>query len=93
MLPAVPLVAGAPAVIHAHVESAEYAAQEAPPVASAPPAAAPTTSGTGVGPDLLIAAITQKVIEQLDPKMIEKLSRELVRPLIEALIRREIDKD
>jgi CheY-like chemotaxis protein len=98
MLPAVPLIAGAAAEFHARTGSAAPAVPEPEIVhepahfESAPPAAV-VAPGTGVGGDQLIAAITQKVIEQLDPKTIEKLSRELVRPLIEALIRREIDKD
>jgi CheY-like chemotaxis protein len=105
MLPAVPIVSSAAAEFRAQSESLAPAVAEPEPAhepmhesmhtGSAPAAEAttPMSSGTGPGPDLLIAAITQKVMDQLDAKTIEKLSRELVRPLIEALIRREFDKD
>ena len=100
MLPAAPVIAAAAGEFRSRVEVEAPVAPEPAPVhaeralPSTPAASsAPTTPGTGVGPDLLIAAITQKVMAQLDPQTIEKLSRELVRPLIEALIRREIDKE
>jgi CheY-like chemotaxis protein len=96
MLPAAPVIAAAAAEWHAHAESAApepYHAESAPASTAAASPTPATSPGTGTGPDLLIASITQKVMDQLDSKTIERLSRELVRPLIEALIRREIDKD
>ena len=90
VIPAASVIAAAAAEFH-HVSAAPQApahVESEPPV----PLAAPTP-GAALGSDHLIAAITQKVMDQLDASTIEKLSRELVRPLIEALIRREVDKE
>ena len=92
VIPAASVIAAAAAEFH---HARESAAPEAPAhLESEPPVPlAASAPGTALGSDHLIAAITQKVMDQLDASTIEKLSRELVRPLIEALIRREVDKE
>jgi CheY-like chemotaxis protein len=90
MIPAAPVIAAAAAEFHHAHET--VAPHEAPAHAESQSPAPVPQSGT-LGSDQMIAAITQKVMDQLDAPTIEKLSRELVRPLIEALIRREVDKE
>jgi len=82
-------------------EAAPAAPVIPPPVEPAPPPAAtaapvesfPATVKVPRPADpVMIEAIAERVLAQLDPYIIEKISKEIVRPIVEAMIRKELDK-